>query len=33
MTENSEYRGPAQHPHRTLWQRFRDWWLMRKAQR
>lgn len=33
MTDNNSYRGPAQHPHRTLLQRLRDWWLMRKATR
>ncbi len=33
MTDNGEYTGPAQHPHRGLFARLRDWWLMRKVGR
>ena len=33
MADNDSYRGPAQHPHRSLWQRLRDWWLMWKVGR
>jgi hypothetical protein len=33
MTGNDEYRGPNPYPHRSLWQRVRDWWLMRKVGR
>ncbi len=33
MADHGEYRGPAQHPHRGLWQRLRDWWQLRKLNR
>lgn len=33
MSRRQGYQGPAQHPHRTLFQRIRDWWQLRKANR
>lgn len=33
MTEREGYRGPNPYPHRSWWQRFRDWWQLRKVGR
>lgn len=32
MSRDNNYQGPAQHPHRSLWHRIRDWWQMRKLR-
>lgn len=29
----NEYHGPNPYPHRSLWQRLRDWWFLRKVDR